>query len=297
MLVLIAGPYTAGAPTPEARARNLEAMNRAGLRIIELGHTPVVCANLALPLIDAAGPEHFERLMMPVALALAARCDAGVRIGGPSAGADLEIDALRRAGRPVFDSIGAFADAHPGPPREVIASAQREFERYRGLAEKAAAQVAWEDLRVAIDPETNSIAVIMKHLAGNLRSRWTDFLSSDGEKPWRDRDAEFVDDFVDHAALQKWWGAGWDVLAGTLATLTDADLSRIVHIRGEPHSVALALERSLAHTAYHTGQITLLARALASKAGRPWATLTVPRGGTRAHNRSMGYDPGAGGAR
>lgn len=287
MWVMIAGPYTAGAKTPEDRARNLAAMNSAASQVFDRGHTPI---------IDAAGPSSFDRIMMPVSLALAQRCDAVLRIGGPSHGADQEADSFRARNLPVFTSID---DLPPATMRHrpVLAAAEREFRRYKDMAEKAASQLTWDQLRVSLDPETNSIAVVMKHIAGNLRSRWTDVLTTDGEKPWRDRDTEFVDDFPDRAALDLWWTTGWNAALAQLSDLTDADLTRVVPIRNEPHTLALALSRSLAHTSYHVGQITQLARALASKAGAPWTTLTVPRGKSREHNRSMGYEPGAGGPR
>lgn len=292
MWVMISGPYTAGARTPEDRARNLEAMNLVALEVLERGHTPIIGVNLALPLVGAAGAEHFERIMMPVSLAAAERCDCVIRIGGASAGADQEVESFTRRGLPVFTSTSQLPPpvAHIRPSME---AAEKEMRRYRGLAEKAAAQLQWPQLRIALDPETNSIAVIMKHMAGNLRSRWTDFLTTDGEKPWRDRDAEFVDDFADRAALEAWWLQGWTAFETAAAALTDAELARVVHIRGEPHTVALALARSLAHTAYHTGQITQLARSIASRQGQSWATLTVPRGGSKDHNLSMGYGPPA----
>ncbi len=172
-------------------------------------------------------------------------------------------------------------------PRLVVGAIEREFARYRGMAEKAVAQLGFEELRVALDPETNSIAVIMKHVAGNLRSRWTDALTTDGEKPWRDRDREFVDDFPDRAALEAWWKAGWDALETQIAALRDEELARVIPIRSEPHTVALALERSLAHTAYHTGQIVQIARIVASRAGKSWNTLTIPRGGSDAFNQRL----------
>ncbi len=174
-------------------------------------------------------------------------------------------------------------------PRDVVASFAAEFRRHRGLAEGASAQLTWEQLRTRLDPETNSIAVIMKHVGGNLRSRWVDPLTTDGEKPWRNRDAEFVDDFADREAMTAAWNAGWEALDGALASLSDADLARVLTIRGEPHSLTLALARSLAHTAYHCGQIVQAARILASRAGAPWKTLTIPRGGSAAFNRSKGY--------
>lgn len=172
--------------------------------------------------------------------------------------------------------------------RTLLEAFEAEFHRYRQLAERARAQVPWEAQRIALDPHTNSIAVIMKHVAGNLRSRWTDPFTTDGEKPWRDRDSEFIDDFANEAGLLAWWSAGWSVLDSTLAATTDADLPRVLYIRREPHTFAKALTRSLAHTAYHCGQIVQTARVLASRDGLAWQTLTVPRGGTAAYNRSKG---------
>lgn len=176
----------------------------------------------------------------------------------------------------------------------LIPSFAAEFRRYRSLAESATAQLTFEQLRERLDPEINSIAVIMKHLGGNLRSRWTDALTTDGEKPWRDRDTEFVDDFASRAELDAAWNSGWQTLEAALAVFTDADLERGLFIRGEPHTLALALTRSVTHCAYHCGQIVQASRVLASRAGTPWRTLTVPRGGTREYNRKLGYEPGAG---
>lgn len=158
----------------------------------------------------------------------------------------------------------------------------------KNLADKAIAQVPDDRLHMAFDEHTNSIAVIMKHVGGNLRSRWTDFLTSDGEKPWRNRDAEFVDQDEDRNAVLAIWEAGWACLFNTLEHLTADDLERTVLIRGEPHSVPLAIQRSLAHTMYHVGQIVQLARVLA---GDQWQTLTIPRGGSSQHNdRVWGQD-------
>jgi uncharacterized damage-inducible protein DinB len=174
--------------------------------------------------------------------------------------------------------------------RIVIDAIASEFRRYRALAEGAASQLSWEHLRLPLDPEVNSIAVIMKHVGGNLRSRWTDALTTDGEKPWRNRDAEFIDDFPDRAALDAAWNSGWQALENTLATLTDADLPRTLTIRAEPHTLMLALTRSVTHTAYHCGQIVQAARILASRAGTDWKTLTIARGRSAEFNRKMGFD-------
>jgi hypothetical protein len=198
----------------------------------------------------------------------------------------------RRVGRPARPGGPDRPRPANHPGMTTIRAFESEFRRHRGLAEGAAAQVEWTPLRTPLDTQTNSIAVIMKHVAGNLRSRWTDPWTTDGEKPWRDRDREFIDDFADRAALEAWWRHGWGVLESALASFTDADLTRELRIRGEPHTLALALARSLAHTAYHCGQIVQTARVLASRRGTPWKTLTVPRGGSAAHNVSMGFDPG-----
>jgi len=174
----------------------------------------------------------------------------------------------------------------------VIDAFAAEFRRYRHLAESAAAQLEWSELRIALDPEVNCIAAIMKHVGGNLRSRWTEPFTTDGEKPWRDRDAEFVDDFADREAMMAGWNTGWAVLESSLATMTDADLGRVLRIRGEEHTLALALARSSTHVSYHSGQIVQVARVLTSRAGRHWKVLTVPRGGSVAFNAQLGYDAG-----
>jgi len=180
------------------------------------------------------------------------------------------------------------------PTRTTISAFESEFRRYRKLAEGAIEQLTWEQLRQSLDPETNSIAVIMKHVGGNLRSRWTDALTTDGEKAWRNRDTEFVDDFVDRAALMTVWNSGWNVVESQLASFADDDLVKTLSIRGEPHSLALALARSVSHTAYHTGQIVQIARVLASRSGVDWKTLTVARGASNQFNSRMGFDAGKG---
>ena len=156
------------------------------------------------------------------------------------------------------------------------------FEANKRLAERAVEQVGDEHLHQALDDDTNSIAVIMKHVSGNLISRWTDFLTSDGEKEWRNRDEEFVDTFTSRGELLEYWARGWDCLFGTLSSLNDDDVEKTVHIRGVPHSVPLALERSLGHTCYHIGQIVQVAR---YHAGERWTTLTIPRGRSEEFNR------------
>ena len=158
------------------------------------------------------------------------------------------------------------------------------FRYHRLLAERAIAQISDNALHQSLDAETNSIAVIMQHVAGNLRSRWTEFLTSDGEKPFRQRDEEFTDRGASRAELLAAWNVAWQEMFASLEALTHADVGRTVLIRGEPHSVPLAVERSLAHTCYHVGQILLLAR---HWAGPNWETLTIPRGGSSAHNQAV----------
>jgi hypothetical protein len=148
------------------------------------------------------------------------------------------------------------------------------FRYYKKLGERAMAQVADEQLLVTLDDEMNSIAVIVKHMAGNMRSRWTDFLTTDGEKPDRARDSEFVVPPASREGIMKVWEDGWACVFGALEPLTDADLSRTVKIRGEAHSVTQALNRQIAHYAYHVGQIVMLAKHLQHE---KWTSLSVPR--------------------
>ncbi|MGH9598983.1 MAG: DUF1572 domain-containing protein [Terracidiphilus sp.] len=148
------------------------------------------------------------------------------------------------------------------------------FQQYKKLAERAMDQVRDEDLFASLDEEANSIAILVKHMAGNMRSRWTDFLTSDGEKANRDRDSEFEAPPATRAALMEAWENGWACLFGALEPLTAADLGRTVTIRGEAHSVMQAINRQVAHYANHVGQIVLLAKHFACDR---WQSLSVPR--------------------
>jgi hypothetical protein len=150
----------------------------------------------------------------------------------------------------------------------------RVFEYYKILAERAMAQVKDEDLFTVLDHEMNSIALIVKHMAGNMRSRWTDFLTTDGEKPDRNRDLEFVDPPDTRAALLALWEQGWQYVLTAIQPLSEEDLSRAVTIRGEPHSVMQAINRQIAHYAYHCGQIVLLAKHFNHDS---WQSLSMPR--------------------
>ena len=155
------------------------------------------------------------------------------------------------------------------------------FRYYKNLAERAMAQVTDQQLGTRLDEESNSIAIIVKHMTGNMRSRWTDFLTSDGEKPDRHRDAEFVDPPQTREALLALWEDGWNCMFKSLEPLTDADLSRPVTIRDEAHSVMQAINRQTAHYAYHCGQIVLLAKHLNQS---KWRAITVPRGKSEEFN-------------
>ena len=165
---------------------------------------------------------------------------------------------------------------------EFLKATINAFEANKRLADRAIEQVPDEKLHVALDANTNSIAVIMKHVAGNLTSRWSDFFTTDGEKPGRNRDDEFVDTFRSRAKLLDCWERGWTCLLTTLKALKPEDCGKTVMIRGEPHSVPLAFERSLGHSCYHIGQIVQVARV---HAGENWKTLTIPRGGSEQFNK------------
>ena len=166
---------------------------------------------------------------------------------------------------------------------EIRAAIRDTFQSNKRLAERAIEQLSDDKLRLALDEHTNSIAVIMKHVAGNLISRWTDFLTTDGEKPTRNRDDEFVDTFTSRDELMAHWERGWSCVDDTISSLTTEDLSKSVTIRGDVHSVPLALQRSLGHTCYRVGQIIQLAR---HHAGDNWNTLTIPRGESEQFNKT-----------
>jgi hypothetical protein len=152
---------------------------------------------------------------------------------------------------------------------------------YKRLGDRAIAQVSDDALFEALDAESNSIAIIVKHLAGNMRSRWTDFLNSDGEKPDRDRDSEFEAPPTTRDAVLSLWESGWELTFAALSPLTDSDLSRTAYIRGEAHSVMQTIHRQVAHYAYHVGQIVFLAK---HSAGLDWNALTIPRRKSAEYN-------------
>ena len=166
----------------------------------------------------------------------------------------------------------------------ILSTANDELQKIKKLADKSIEQLTDAQLHVAIDPEANSIAVLMRHMAGNMRSRWVEFMTSDGEKPDRMRDREFEDAGQSRAELIAEWEHGWQCLFAALTPLSDGDLQRSVIIRGESMSVYKAISRQVAHYAGHAYQILLLAKHLQ---GDNWKTLSIPRGQSEEFNRRM----------
>ena len=158
------------------------------------------------------------------------------------------------------------------------------FHYYKKLGERAMAQCPDEALFTILDAESNSIAIIVKHMAGNMRSRWRDFLTSDGEKPDRQRDTEFEAPPTTRVEMMEMWEHGWKLVFDALEPLGDADLTRTITIRTEPHSVTQAINRQVAHYSYHVGQIVFLARHFASD---KWQTLTIPKRKSAEFNRQV----------
>ena len=171
--------------------------------------------------------------------------------------------------------------------RKLVASVDGEYRRYKVYAEGVFAQLSGEQLNERPTPESNSIAMIVWHMSGNLASRFTDFLTSDGEKPWRKREEEFAARMVSKPDCLAKWEAGWTVVLDTLASLTDADLARTVHIRKQPLTVGDALVRSVAHVAMHVGQIVYAGKMLR---GPRWTYLSIPPGQSDTYNQNPTYD-------
>lgn len=166
----------------------------------------------------------------------------------------------------------------------IVDTTLSELRKVKRLADKAIAQLDDRQLWVRIDPEANSVGVLMRHMAGNMRSRWTDFRTTDGEKPDRQRDQEFEDHALTRDALLAEWEQGWQVLFDALAPLTDAELQDTVYIRDEPHTIYRAITRQVVHYAGHAYQIVALAKHLT---GAAWTTLSVPRGQSEEFNARM----------
>lgn len=162
-----------------------------------------------------------------------------------------------------------------------LTSLQKQFLYYKTLGEKAINQLQEEQLYLQFNPESNSIAILVHHIAGNMLSRFTDFLTTDGEKPWRNRDAEFTNPFQSKKELMEYWDKGWHCLLNTLEQLTESDLEKTVYIRNDGHTVAEALNRQLAHYPYHIGQIVFIAKVIKNE---NWQTLSIPRNQSNEYN-------------
>ena len=170
------------------------------------------------------------------------------------------------------------------PDSPILSVAIDELQKIKKLADKSIEQLSDAQLHATLDPDANSVAILMRHMAGNMRSRWVDFLTADGEKPNRMRDGEFEDPHQSRDELLAEWEHGWKCVFDALTPLTDADLQRTVIIRGEPHSVYKAISRQVAHYSGHAYQILLLAKHLC---GPTWKTLSIPRGQSEEFNRRM----------
>lgn len=173
-------------------------------------------------------------------------------------------------------------------PTDFLASARKQFAYYQLLGEQALSQVTDAQLHWQPSPESNSLATIVQHLSGNMRSRWTDFLTTDGEKPWRTREAEFDDHPRPRATVLAEWEAGWQCLFEALDGLAEADLARSIYIRHQGHSVLEAINRQLAHYPYHVGQLVFIARLAV---GAAWQSLSIPRGNSAAYNAEKFAQP------
>jgi Protein of unknown function (DUF1572). len=167
------------------------------------------------------------------------------------------------------------------PTIPYLKSAIRQFTLYKQLADKTMAQLNDEQLFWQPNEDTNSVAIIVKHMHGNMLSRWTDFLTTDGEKEWRDRDGEFVNTWTTREELLKAWEAGWQCLFNALNSITDEDLERIIYIRNEGHSVLEATNRQIAHYSYHVGQIVHIGKICKSS---EWQSLSIPRNASKEYN-------------
>lgn len=166
--------------------------------------------------------------------------------------------------------------------KEFLTSTRKLFQHYKSMAEKAIAQLDDEQLNWRPNDSSNSIAIIVHHLSGNMLSRFTDFLTSDGEKPWRDRDAEFETGYTSRAEMMEAWDKGWTVVFGAVDSVKPEDLDKIIYIRNEGQTVVEALQRQLAHYASHIGQILYIGKTLK---GDEWKSLSIPKGQSKGYNQ------------
>ena len=171
---------------------------------------------------------------------------------------------------------------------QYLESAKKEFGYYKLLGEKTFSQLTDEQLFIEANSESNSIATIVKHLRGNILSRWTDFLTTDGEKEWRKRDEEFENDISTREELLQKWQEGWSCLFKALDSISDDDLSRVIYIRNQGHTILEAINRQLSHYPYHIGQIVFIGKMLSDK---NWNSLSIPKGGSKEYNRDKFSKP------
>jgi Protein of unknown function (DUF1572) len=164
---------------------------------------------------------------------------------------------------------------------QYLDSAKRQFTMYKQLGEKAIAQIDDKELAWQANEDSNSIVTIVKHMWGNMLSRWTDFLTTDGEKPWRQRDAEFENDTWDRETLIRKWEEGWQCLFNALNSITDTDLEKIIYIRNDGHTILEAINRQIAHYSYHVGQIVYISKLRSAK---EWQSLSIPRNKSNEYN-------------
>ena len=171
---------------------------------------------------------------------------------------------------------------------QYLESAKKEFGYYKLLGEKTFSQLTDEQLFIEANSESNSIATIVKHLRGNMLSRWTDFLTTDGEKEWRKRDEEFENDISTREELLQKWQEGWSCLFKAHDSISDDDLSRVIYIRNQGHTILEAINRQLSHYPYHIGQIVFIGKMLSDK---NWNSLSIPKGGSKEYNRDKFSKP------
>lgn len=172
--------------------------------------------------------------------------------------------------------------------KDYLTSVQKQFDYYKSLGDKTIAQLPQEKLFWQFNEESNSLAIIVKHISGNMLSRWKDFLTSDGEKSWRNRDTEFVDDMKTKEAIIVSWEKGWDCLFASLDSLEEKDLDKIIYIRNMGHTVVEAINRQLAHYAYHIGQMVFIGKMIRNS---EWESLSIPKGKSKIYNESRFEKP------
>lgn len=161
-------------------------------------------------------------------------------------------------------------------------SVRKQFEYYKSLGDKTFEQLSFEELKIQFTQDSNSISIIVKHLVGNMLSRWTNFLTEDGEKEWRQRDKEFIDNYSNKEDLFNSWNKGWSCLFNTLYAINNNDLNHIVYIRNQGHTVTEALNRQMMHYAYHIGQIVYIGKLVK---GKDWKSLSIPKGESKTYNQ------------